>query len=137
MTQPQKTLIEGKVAKILNDRELAINVGSDKGVQTGYKFQIVQETDEILDPDTKKNLGRFRRVVIRVKIVAVDPLKSIAQTYETYIAEPTIIPSINLALRGTLLSDRTVVKTLRRPGSSVTEDYLVKIGDIAVLIEDD
>ena len=32
--------IEGKVAKILNSREIAINKGSEDGVKTGMKFNV-------------------------------------------------------------------------------------------------
>ena len=45
-------LIQGKVARILNSRELAINIGSNNGVQAGMYFDILDPKGEnITDPD--------------------------------------------------------------------------------------
>ncbi|MCH8063293.1 MAG: hypothetical protein IH861_12400 [Chloroflexi bacterium] len=134
MTQSQRTLVEGKVAKILNDRELVINKGTKDSLQLGDKFKILEKTDEIFDPDTKVSLGSIERVVVRVKVVHVEPLMSITQTYETYTRQSGqlfagILPGVPREV--------VDVKTLRRPGSVVAEDYMVKIGDIAAQINEE
>ena len=46
--------IEGKVAAILNERDLVINRGSDSGVQEGMRFGVVEKDVPIVDPDTEK-----------------------------------------------------------------------------------
>ncbi len=76
--------IKGKVAKIMNERELALNRGADAGVQEGMRFQVLQPEVVIEDPDTKEQLGILQREKIKVKVVEVHPKYSIAQTYETY-----------------------------------------------------
>ena len=77
-------LIRGKVARILNSREIAINVGSDDGVSTGMYFDVLdQNYEEIRDPDTQELLGSIQRPKIRVKIMMVQEKLSLASTYKT------------------------------------------------------
>lgn len=117
----QKTVenaIEGKVAKILNTREIVINRGSDDGVQQGMKFEVIDDFYEIFDPDTNDSLGTFKRVKIRVKASEVYQRFSIARTYETYRvreASPLGIP-----IAATMLPFPKTVTKVRTISSSDT-----------------
>ena len=51
--------IEGKVAKILSERHLVVNLGAMHGVKPGVVFAILAEGDEVKDPDTSEVLGRW------------------------------------------------------------------------------
>lgn len=84
MQQTVEKAIEGKVAEVLNQRELVINRGSEHGVKDGMRFEVIDETLEFLDPDTKEPLGTITRPKIRVSVSDVQPRFSIARTYETY-----------------------------------------------------
>ena len=64
MTQP----IRGKVARILNTREIAINVGTAKGVTVGMYFDVMYAPEDISDPDTGEALGSIERPKIRLEI---------------------------------------------------------------------
>lgn len=75
--------IEGKVAKVLNSRELIINKGTSDGVKPGMKFN-VQGTIDIVDPDSHEDLGHIVRPKISVEVVEAEPRFSIAMTFETY-----------------------------------------------------
>ena len=76
-------LIRGKVARILNSREIAINVGRDDGVSTGMYFDVMDQSyEEIRDPDTQEVLGSIQRPKIRVKITTVQEKLSLASTYK-------------------------------------------------------
>ena len=78
-------LLEGKVADVLNERELVINIGSEKGVKLDMKFEVLEkEFYKIKDPDTGKLLDTLDKTKIRVKIVEVREKISIGRTYETY-----------------------------------------------------
>ena len=48
--------IRGKVARVLNSREIAINLGSTNGVVVGMHFDVVDSKEDIRDPDTKEVL---------------------------------------------------------------------------------
>jgi len=76
-------MIEGQVAAIINERELAINRGSDHGVERGMKFEVLQKNRvPITDPESQKELGSVTVVKIRVRVSDVSPEWSIAETYE-------------------------------------------------------
>ena len=76
--------IRGKVAHILNSRELVINKGASAGVATGMVFAVLDEIPEIEDPDTKEVIGSIAREKIRVRIEEVHERMAIGRTFETY-----------------------------------------------------
>ena len=76
--------IQGKVAKILNSRELVINRGSNDGVIRGMVFDVLDPTEhEIRDPDSGDVLGAVKRPKIRVRVVDVQDRMAIARTFLT------------------------------------------------------
>ena len=80
MTKP----IEGKVARVLNAREIAINVGAADGVAVDMLFDVIDSRySDITDPDTNEVLGSIVRSKVRVKIIHVEVKLSLATTYRT------------------------------------------------------
>ena len=78
MTKP----IRGKVARVLNTREIAINVGVEDGVTVGMYFDVMDlQYEDIRDPDTDEVLGSIERPKVRVKIIYVQENLSLATTY--------------------------------------------------------
>ena len=67
------TPIEGKVAAIIDDTTLVLNVGSEQGVQEGMAFAIFALHGEITDPDSGQPLGRWEAVKARVVATHVQP----------------------------------------------------------------
>lgn len=51
--------VEGKVAKILDDSHVVINLGAMHGVKMGTVFSIIAQGDEVTDPDTGEVLGQW------------------------------------------------------------------------------
>ena len=78
-----KTKLTGKVAAILNPRELAMNIGASAGVERDMIFVLVGEA-ELKDPDTQEVLGTVRHEKGRVKVVVVKDKFAIARTFDTY-----------------------------------------------------
>lgn len=77
-------LIRGKVARVLNEREIAINVGTAKGVVVGMFFDVMHaEVEDIIDPDTDEVLGSIERPKVRVEIVHAQEKLSVATTFQT------------------------------------------------------
>jgi hypothetical protein len=60
--------IAGKVAKIVNETTVVINVGAKDGVKDGMRFVIVAEGEEVKDPDTGESLGKWE--VVKGRVVA-------------------------------------------------------------------
>ena len=76
------TPIRGKVARVLNTREIAINVGVKDGVTVGMYFNVMDlQYEDIRDPDTDEVLGSIERPKVRVKIIHVQEKLSLATTY--------------------------------------------------------
>ena len=83
MTSDSK-LIRGKVARILNSRELALNVGLEHGVELDMLFDVLDPNAEnIQDPDTSAIIGSLYRPKVRVKVVDVQEKISVASTYRS------------------------------------------------------
>ena len=75
--------IRGKVARILNSRDLVINVGSRDGVVVGMYFDVLDpKGEDIKDPDTGEVLGSVERSKVRVQVVKVQERLSVASTYK-------------------------------------------------------
>jgi len=132
---------EGKVAAILNARELVISIGSAQGVGLGMRFKVLAETPvEVTDPDTGKSLGVIDREKVRVQAVQVQEHLAVCKTYQTYrIGSHSYLGSM-LGQLGE--APRTVVETLKAdeasfpPPLSEAESY-VKLGDRVVPLDAD
>lgn len=139
------TPIRGKVARILNTRELVINLGSEGGVTPGMYFDVMDpKGTDIEDPDTGDILGSIERSKVRVKVSRVETRLSIAYTYKS--------KEINIGGRGGLSSSGYLSQILAPPkwvtkyetlktqektweDLDETESY-VKIGDPVVQVID-
>ena len=76
--------IRGKVARILNSREVALNVGANDGVELDMCFNILdRKLEDILDPDSKQQLGSIERPKVQVKVTYVQDKLSLASTFRT------------------------------------------------------
>lgn len=64
-------VISGKVAAIIDDTALVLNVGYQQGVQEGMEFVVFAELAEITDPDSGESLGRWEMVKARVVVTHV------------------------------------------------------------------
>jgi hypothetical protein len=77
-------ILEGRVAEILNARELVINIGSDKGVTRRMKFAVLADAPkEVHDPETGELLDTVVKEKVRVEAVEVRPRITICRTYRT------------------------------------------------------
>ena len=76
--------IRGKVARVLNDREVALNRGSSNGVEIGMIFNITRSAGlDIADPDTGEMLGSVDVPKASVKVTTVQDRVSVAATFRT------------------------------------------------------
>ncbi len=83
-------MTKGKIARILSDTEIVMNVGARDHVGVGQEFVIYEESEPITDPETGEDLGRLERVKGRVKVTHVMERIAIAKTlnYETVVPLP-------------------------------------------------
>jgi|688.fasta_scaffold268242_1 hypothetical protein len=75
--------LRGKIAQVLNSRELALNIGTDHGVRVGMLFDVLDpKGEDIVDPDTGAVLGSLARPKVRIKIISVQSKLSVGSTYK-------------------------------------------------------
>lgn len=75
-------LIRGKVARVLNSREIVITVGSENGVKIGMQFEVLdRKGEDIKDPDSGELLGSIKMPKVRVKVVQIQKRISVASTF--------------------------------------------------------
>ena len=77
------TPLRGKVARILDTRNLVINLGAMHGVSIGMYFDVLDpKGEDIRDPDTHEILGSLERPKVRVQIVKTEERLSVASTFK-------------------------------------------------------
>lgn len=77
--------IEGNVARILTDRRLVINRGTDHGVEVGMRFAILSPVElDIPDPISGELIGTVPVARTIVKVISVQERMCTAQTFRTY-----------------------------------------------------
>jgi len=145
--------LTGRVAQILNARELVINIGADNGVTEGMKFAVMSRSPtEIIDPDTNAVLDTVDREKVRVRASEVRSKITICKTYVVrtipgrsgYSGYSGLLDTLNKvgASITEALPERKVVDTLRAdqrdlpPPLSEEESY-VKRGDRVIQITED
>ena len=75
--------LRGKVARILDTRNVVINIGYQQGVELGMYFDVMDpKGEDIKDPDTHEILGSIERPKLRVRITSVQEKLSVASTYK-------------------------------------------------------
>jgi hypothetical protein len=135
-------LLRGKVADILNERELVINIGRSAGVKRGMRFRVLAQSEkEVLDPDTRAPLGTVVQEKVRVRAIEVRERLAVARTYEvTSLASSTRQAAATRRAEGGRPTGETPegeirsVRTLRRDDSRAyspltPDDSYVEIGD--------
>ena len=76
--------IEGKVAKILDEYSIVINVGKNNGVTRNMVFAVfTQSEDEIKDPDNNEVLGKLENIKDYITVAHVQDKFSTCIAMET------------------------------------------------------
>lgn len=105
--------IKGKVARVLSDKEIAINIGFIYGVSNGDIYDLVNIM-EIQDPDSSVILGEFNYTKVSLKVDKVYEKFSILSVIE----DKFLVLDINMGIYTKSLMANHVVP--------------VRIGDIVV-----
>ena len=128
--------IRGKVARVLNSREVAINKGSDAGVKVGMIFKILStKGSEIEDPDTGEPLGSVDLIKTSVKVTVMQERIAVASTYRS---RRVNVGGHGLSFSGIFEPPKweTHIETLRIDEAAIQdlaeEDAIVHTGDPVV-----
>ncbi len=132
--------INGKVSRILNTQEIAMNIGTAHGVTVGMYFDVIDANHQnITDPDTGEVLGYIDRPKVRVKVTHAQEKLSVATAPNvngadtdilkdfTFISMATFGPIAMALMTPSLLATRKIWQK-RSPAASI------KIGDPVVQV---
>ena len=124
-------MIMGKVARILSDEEVVLNVGSEDGVKEDMKFVIFSESDHVFDPETGEDLGAIEIVKGRVRVYHVMGKMSRARTltYQVHVPETAIRLTSALFPKSRVETRRRKLKVPEDQVRPLGEDLVVRIGD--------
>lgn len=133
-------LIRGKVARVLNKREIAINIGTTHGVDVGMYFDVMDVSEAaIVDPDTEEVLGSIERPKVRVQVRHAQEKLSIATILHAKGSSIDILTSLTgmmLPTFGTIAASLilpTLLETDKR-SSEGRKTNSVNIGDPVVQV---
>ncbi len=135
-----KARLEGRVASILNARELVINIGSNAGVEPGQKFAILAATPiQVKDPGSGAMLDEIDREKIRVEAREVRATITICRTYRMKGGGGLALGVQSSAMARLFAASRP--ETLRTDDSEKLpplpeEESYVKINDRVVAVDD-
>jgi hypothetical protein len=133
--------IRGRVARILNSRELVINRGTEHGVEIGMRFAVLNSKGaEITDPDSGELLGSVDVEKTFVKVVRVQERMCVARTFRTFRTPATGLAA-QVGARDIIFGSpaSVVEETLRTSESTYQQemdekDSYVKRGDPVVQV---
>ena len=137
--------IRGKVARILNIRQFIMNIGSDDGVELGMCFSVMDEDGlDVIDPDTKENLGSMDIMKVMVRVTQLQPKLSVGSTFRFRRENKgghggPLISSAALSDLFTPPKLVTIYETLegkeyKKPKTLKEEDSVVSVGDVVVQV---
>ncbi|MCL2489764.1 MAG: hypothetical protein FWF36_03420 [Propionibacteriaceae bacterium] len=120
---------QAKVARIINNTDLALNKGLEDGVEVGMKFAILSDAGEdIRDPDSGEVLDSIQIAKTVVKVIYVTSRLSIGRTFRKYESAGIFATFGQGTTRyETLASDESRVQQELDPAKAK-----VKVGDRAV-----
>lgn len=65
MAEQANRKIEARVVKVISSEMIVINKGEDDGITIGMPFLVYRLGENIIDPETNKNLGQLEIIVGR------------------------------------------------------------------------
>lgn len=92
-----KEFLRGKVAAILDEQRLVINVGMERGVSVGDRFIIFENGQDIHDPMSQQSLGRLELVKAQVEAVHVQEKMTLVMPVKKATSTEVTVLSATLA----------------------------------------
>ncbi len=90
-------MIKGRIAQILSDTEVILNIGSLDGVKPNMEFVIYSEGERVFDPQSGTDLGVIENVKGRVISTNVQEKITRAVTQSYSVTVPSLVESLSAA----------------------------------------
>ena len=134
------TKIVGKVARILSEYQLVLNVGEQHGVVPGAVFVIFEQDEEITDPDSGESLGCLEMVKARVHVAHVQETICLVESArkpaeDEYSVLSARMAEVEVAGRKRLEREHYKLAVRRQDVSGSRSLQPIQVGDYARLVE--
>ena len=103
--------MEAKIVKIVDEYRVAINKGSDDGINKDDMFIIFEKGEELFDPDNNQSLGFLEIPKLKMKVFNIQNKMTLLESAET-----------------TIETDRKVKRTIKRYSEGKTGRYTSTLG---------
>lgn len=123
-----------KVADIIDDYKLVLNVGSKHNVEKGFRFSVfsISESD-IIDPDTNESLGKLETPLGTGKVIHVQEKICIIES-DMYLKSTSKITKTTKPAGLFPMYDQEIV-TEEIPNEKIHRPFdVVKVGDSAIYL---
>ena len=134
--------ILAKIAAIVDDTTLILNVGTEHGVIEGMVFSVVAEQQEIADPDSGESLGNWEVVKARVIVEHVqDRMCTVRSPIKENVDTPgtlsTMMVQHSFGVYGSESSDsRTSLQVSATDVAGRSKLRPIEVGDFARFVND-
>ena len=88
-----KMKYDGRVAKIVDNQTIVLNIGRRNGVVMSDKFVVFSLGEEVLDPETGESLGTLEDIKGKGHVVHLQDHLCTIETYELDMPQTTSHPS--------------------------------------------
>jgi hypothetical protein len=123
-------MIKGKVAQILSESEVVLNVGAKHGVKEGMEFVIYAAGPPIIDPDSGTDLGAIETVKGRVIVAHVMEAACRAKTKTYTETERSVFAGGGGFFGPQTVHKRTTLQVKKEQVHPISADLTVVIGDL-------
>lgn len=128
-------LINGKVAAIIDDTTLIINVGQKQGVEEGMGFVVYSEHQEIVDPDSGATLGKWEIVKAQLSVSHVQEYMSTVRSLINEIPQNSatlseMMVQHSLGQYGRQEQERQILQVQEASSSGQPQRQAIKVGDL-------
>jgi cell shape-determining protein MreC len=127
--------ISGKVAAIIDNTTLVINVGRVQGVEEGMGFIVYAEHQEIVDPDSAEVLGKWEIIKDQVVVSHVQERMSTVRSLLTEVPQnsstlSSMMVQHSLGHYGLHDQERQTLQVQVTASSGRPQDQFIKLGDL-------
>ena len=84
-------MIEGRIVRIVDERTLIADIGTEQGVTVGQQFVVIQPMDAVVDPDTNETLGVWEMVKARLVAMHAQPRITTLVPLPSAESQPTVL----------------------------------------------
>lgn len=131
---------QAKVAKVLTQYKVILNVGARDGINVGDDFIIYRIGDEVQDPDTGESLGVYEEIIGRGTVTHLQDAISTLESSDVKQSGRKVIkryrPADQIVGLASLFSNSPTEEIIEEPEGEAKPFSYARVGDYAKIIPD-